>query len=140
MANEPEELFAKVSQWELIKREMDAAREARGGDAPVTDTSVAADTRTSSAARDAPERDVDFVYVIYGVFPDLSPKVSFRRTVAAAQNTRKVIKCPHCSGRLTDVDVSTRVELYRRSEKRNVACQIYRKCGHCHKEVGINIV
>jgi hypothetical protein len=134
MANEYEEPFAKVSQWEMIKREMDAAREACGGDAPVTDT------RTDSAARDAPENYVDFVYVIYGVFPDLSPKVSFRLTGAAAQNTRKVIKCPHCSGRLTDVDVSTRVELYRRSEKRNVACQIYRKCGHCHKEVGINIV
>jgi hypothetical protein len=147
MANEVEEPFEKVSQWEEIMRSLDAAGKARGGDTSATEPGEAArhvtakDTRTSEMTRqDAPENDVDYVYVIHNVFPDLSPKVAFRRTGVAAQNTRKIIKCPHCNGRLTDVDVSTRVELFRRSEKRNVTCQIYRKCAHCHKEVGINIV
>jgi hypothetical protein len=32
-----------------------------------------------------PENDDEYIYVIYDVFPDLSPKIGFRRTGAAAR-------------------------------------------------------
>jgi hypothetical protein len=139
MANEyeepfAEEPFAKLSQWEMVKREMDAMRKARGSDAPVTDT------RTSSAARDAPDDDAEYALVYYGFFPDGSPKVSYRRAVKFAEERQKTIKCPYCGKPLTAVDVSTRVEIYRYPRKERLTCNEYRKCHACHERVGIVFV
>jgi len=78
-----------------------------------------------------------YFYVVYGDVPELMPTLAFRREGKALQYTRKILKCPHCSGRLTDVDVSTKTELYRSPVKLKISCHVYRKCDHCHNEVGI---
>jgi hypothetical protein len=35
------------------------------------------------------------------------------------------------------VDISTKAELYRSPATSKITCHVYRKCDHCHNEVGI---
>jgi hypothetical protein len=78
-----------------------------------------------------------YFYVVHGDVPELMPTLAFRREGKAVQYTRKILKCPHCLKRLTDIDVSTKAELYRNPGSRKMVCHAYKKCDHCHNEVGI---
>jgi len=82
---------------------------------------------------------VKYFYVIHGTIPELMPRVAYRRVGREVQYERKIIKCPHCSKRLTDTSLQTRVELYKHPERVRVNCQFYMRCFHCRNEVGINV-
>jgi phage terminase large subunit GpA-like protein len=92
------------------------------------------DIRTSRELRDRV-----YFYVIHGTFPEIEPSVAYRRIGAEAQHRRKILKCPYCQSRLTDMDIDTNVELYGHAERVAVKCQFYMRCAHCHREVGINV-
>ena len=93
---------------------------------------------TAAAIIAVTERETEqYFYVVYGDVPELMPKLAFRREGSAAQFTRKILKCPYCEHRLTDVDISTKAELFRSPGKMKGSCHVYRKCDHCHNEVGI---
>lgn len=81
---------------------------------------------------------IKYFYIIHGVIPELMPDIAYRGQ-SKAQHERKVLKCPHCDRRLTDMDTGTRVELYQHPVRVQVQCQFYIKCFHCGNEVGINI-
>lgn len=85
-------------------------------------------------------KPMQYFYVVHGIVPDLMACVAYRRVGKSkiqAQETRKVIKCPYCGGRLTDVGASAKVELYRHPAKGSVKCHGYVKCQCCKDEVGI---
>jgi hypothetical protein len=82
---------------------------------------------------------MEYFYVIHGVIPEIMPPVAYRRIGAEEQHRRKLLKCPFCLTRLTDMDIDTSVELYAHSERVTRKCQFYMRCLNCHKEVGINI-
>ena len=87
----------------------------------------------------APNGTEKYVYVVHGLIPELMCHVAYRRARDFVPPGRKTIKCPHCAHRLTDTEDGTKVELYRHPAELRVSCQIYLKCGFCHKEVGIKI-
>lgn len=83
---------------------------------------------------------MQYFYVVHGTVPDIRARIVYRRVGKAksqTQETRKVIKCPHCGGRLTDVGACAKVELYRYPAKSSVQCHGYVKCQCCKDEVGI---
>jgi DNA-directed RNA polymerase subunit RPC12/RpoP len=84
-------------------------------------------------------RNLAYYYVIHGTIPELEPSVAYRRVGAETQHKRKLLKCPYCSSRLTDMDIGTKVELYGHSKRVDAKCQFYIRCGCCHREIGINI-
>ena len=86
------------------------------------------------------KQEVRFFYIIHGTIPEITPNVAFRRVDKAEQYARKLLKCPYCERRLSDMDADTRVELYRHPVHVHVHCQFYMKCAYCNSEVGINIV
>jgi hypothetical protein len=66
------------------------------------------------------------------------PAVSYRRIKGVAeQHNRKMLKCPTCSARVTDMDEGTRVELFGHSKHVQMKCDIYLHCNNSHGEVGI---
>ena len=81
--------------------------------------------------------DNRFYYVIHGIPDDMCACAAYRRSNRSELFQRKLIKCPYCSGQLMEVDVSTKVELFRLSTKRTLPCQVYQKCCCCKSEVGI---
>ena len=53
---------------------------------------------------------------------------------------RKLLKCPHCGKRLTDMNAKTRVELYQHPIHVDANCQLFIKCFCCGYEIGIIVV
>ena len=82
---------------------------------------------------------VKYFYVIHGTIPELMPSVAYRRTDRDVQHERKILKCPACMKRLTDMSLDTRVELFKHPIQVTVNCQFYMKCSYCNTEIGINI-
>ena len=80
-----------------------------------------------------------FFYVIHGVIPEVMPSAAYRRVGTATQHRRKILKCPFCASRLSDMDSGTSVELYGHETSVAVKCQLYIRCSRCRKEVGINL-
>jgi uncharacterized protein with PIN domain len=78
-----------------------------------------------------------YCYVIHGVPYDMRARVAYRRSGRPELHQRKAVKCPYCQERLTDVDISTKVELYRIPAHKTLICQEYRKCFRCKNEVGM---
>jgi uncharacterized protein with PIN domain len=84
-------------------------------------------------------QEMKYVYVIHGPIPELAARVAYRRIGAEVQHQRKILKCPFCASRLSDMDAETNVELYGHEKHVQIQCQFYLRCINCHKEVGINI-
>jgi uncharacterized protein with PIN domain len=84
-------------------------------------------------------QNLAYFYVIHGTIPELMPNVAYRRVGAEEQHRRKLLKCPYCQSRLTDMDIDTNVELYGHARRVEIRCQFYFRCPCCHKEVGINV-
>lgn len=82
---------------------------------------------------------MSYFYVIDDVIPELLLNIAYRRVGAEAQYNRKILKCPFCQSRLTDMDVGTDVALFAHPKRVTVRCQFYLRCGNCRKEVGINL-
>jgi hypothetical protein len=81
----------------------------------------------------------EYVYFIDELIPGLMSSAAQRRAGHTCRNKAgiKIIKCPLCGERLTDVAVSTKVELYRNPEKTRLHCHSYLKCKICKSEVGL---
>jgi hypothetical protein len=88
-----------------------------------------------------PMEELRYFYVVHGFIPELMARVAYRRVGKApvVECERKILKCPHCHLRLTDTDAKTRVELYQHPARVPIRRQIYLKCPHCGREIGINI-
>jgi hypothetical protein len=67
----------------------------------------------------------------------LLPPVSYRRTGQFIQERQKEIKCPYCDRLLAVVAATMKVALYREPKRKDVTCQVYRKCHSCHGVVGM---
>ena len=80
-----------------------------------------------------------YFYVIHGTIPELMPGIAYRRDGKEYLHERKILKCPICGKRLTDMSKETRVELYQHPRRVTVDCQFYIKCFYCYCEVGINV-
>jgi ribosomal protein L37E len=86
------------------------------------------------------QEEVKYFYVVHGTIPELMPRILYRRSGRKEQYRRKILKCPFCGFRITDVDEQTKVELYKHPVKLKIPCQFYIQCRRCNAEVGINIV
>jgi uncharacterized protein with PIN domain len=84
-------------------------------------------------------QELTYVYTIHGTIPELMPGVAYRRVGAEEQHKRKLLKCPYCSTRLTDMDEETKIELTGHARRVPIKCQFYMRCFNCHREIGINI-
>ena len=86
-----------------------------------------------------PVYEPEIVYfVLHNSVSASSAILSFRRSRKHGQYDRKFLKCPYCEWHLTDVDIHTKVEIFRYPMRSDIKCHNYIKCGRCHKEVGIN--
>ena len=72
------------------------------------------DANTAMAAK------VEYLIVVHGVIPEAMPPTAYRRIGRPELAGRKVIKCPYCKEKLTDVDKHTLVEIYRLSKRKPV--------------------
>jgi hypothetical protein len=84
-------------------------------------------------------QDYEYIYIIHGTIPELMPGVAYRRENRGELFKRKILKCPFCAARITDMDVGTKVELFGHPKQVERKCQFYMRCDCCHKEVGINV-
>jgi hypothetical protein len=84
-------------------------------------------------------QNLTYFYVVHGVIPEIMPNVAYRRVGAEELHRRKILKCPFCSARLSDMDADTRVELYGHAKRVEIKCQFYIRCAYCHREVGVNV-
>ncbi|GHV47112.1 hypothetical protein FACS189499_04020 [Clostridia bacterium] len=82
-------------------------------------------------------RELEYFYIIHGIIPGLTPRAAYRCVKTMEQHKRKLLKCPFCAFRLSDMDEDTKVELV--GHAKHVKCQLYIRCLNCHKEVRINI-
>ena len=82
---------------------------------------------------------VDFVYVVHGIVPALMAKYLSRYAngYRPQSEMRRCIKCPNCKGRLTDVNSSAKVQLFRNPNKNKAKCHGFIQCQTCKEEVGI---
>ena len=88
---------------------------------------------------------VQYHLIIYGEISGIAPHVSCRRTSRtkgefSRQSRLKQVKCPHCSARFADTDVSTRIEVIAKPAIRPDSCHLYHKCDACGAIFGINII
>jgi hypothetical protein len=67
----------------------------------------------------------------------LFPPVSYRRAGQFGQERQKEIKCPHCGILLAVVAATMKVALYSEPKRKDITCQVYRKCHCCHGVVGM---
>lgn len=82
----------------------------------------------------------EYLYVIHGVIPEAMPLVAYRRVGGPELAGRKLIKCPYCGERLTDVDRHTLVQIYRLPKgklKNPIPGRFFKMCGVCKSEVGV---
>lgn len=86
--------------------------------------------------KETEEKDT-YLLVIHGIAPELWGAVAFRKAAGFTIERQKVIKCPYCGKRLTAVDNSTKLEMYRYPKKAEINCHEYRKCGACGETVGL---
>ena len=87
--------------------------------------------------------DAEYLYVIKGVIPEVMATVAYRHANKCELITRKIIKCPYCKERLTDVERHTSVQLYgipKGKRKKPIPGQFIKKCTSCKGDVGIVIV
>jgi hypothetical protein len=84
-------------------------------------------------------QNLAYFYVIHGTIPEIMPEVAYRRAGAEDRHDRKILKCPFCAARISDMDAKTRVELYGHAKRVEVRCQFYIRCFKCRREVGINL-
>ena len=84
-------------------------------------------------------RTIEYVYFINGIIPELMANAAYRRTGHTCRDKEKlkIIKCPYCGQRLTDVKVSVKVALYRNPYKTKPNCHGYFKCQNCKDVVGM---
>ena len=85
----------------------------------------------------------EYLYVITGVIPEVMPFVVYRREGKSELAGRKLLKCPHCTEYLTDVDRNSRVRLYRKPKNKPIKAvpgQYIKKCSVCKNEVGIVMI
>jgi len=87
------------------------------------------------------ENTPEYIYVVNDVIPEVLPTtVAYRPAGRPELAERKIIKCPYCRGKLTDVERHTRVELYRKPKNKPIKPfpgQVYKQCAMCKGEVGI---
>lgn len=85
------------------------------------------------------EEIVEFVYFVNEPIDELFVNVAHRRVGCTCKNKAglKIIKCPCCGGRLTDIEASAKVELYRNPQKNRPLCHKYIRCKSCNGEVGV---
>lgn len=76
-------------------------------------------------------------YIFFIDSLELLTGVAFRRAGRFDTERQKIIRCPYCGKQLTAIDISTKIELYRRPRKANVVCHEYRRCNSCRETVGI---
>ena len=80
---------------------------------------------------------MNYFFIIHGVPPEFYPSVAYRRAKGFTEERQKIIKCPYCGRRLTSIDDSTKIELYRYPRRKEIHCHEYRKCHACRETVGI---
>ena len=81
-----------------------------------------------------------YLYVINGVIPEAMPSLAYRRTGRPELAGRKIIKCPYCREKLTDVERDTRVQLFclpKGKRKKPIPGEFFKTCEFCRGEVGI---
>jgi len=89
--------------------------------------------------------EIQYLLIIYGEISVINPHVAFRRSSrvkseTTRENRLKQLKCPHCSTRFADTDVSTKIEIITKPAIRKDPCQLYWKCDTCGAVFGVNIV
>ena len=89
-----------------------------------------------------PRPDIEYYLVIGGHIPEVGLMLSFRRVgqKRVRHYGRKVIKCPHCSEKLTEADADTKVDVHHKPTRLSVSCQFHMMCTNCKNKVGISIV
>ena len=82
-------------------------------------------------------KTAEYVYVIYGVIPELMPCVAYRCVGKQKVFRLKAIKCPYCGELLIEIARHTIVDLYRLPTRKPVKCHMVRQCEMCSGEVGM---
>ena len=88
--------------------------------------------------KDTPvDEKIEYLYVVYGVVREAMPSVAYRRSGRQEFSELKMIKCPHCGERLTDVSRDVKVELFRLPSRKEIVYHFIKKCTRCKEVVGI---
>ena len=77
-----------------------------------------------------------YIFVVHGLVPEFMDGVAFRIDKSIPRRVKE-IKCPYCGRQFETVDAGTRVEVYCKPQKSDIACHSYRACRICHGVVGI---
>lgn len=87
------------------------------------------------------QNTIEYVYFVHGIIHEIMAGSAQRRVGFTCRNKTglKIIKCPCCGGRLTDVEDTVKVELYRNPAKSKPLCHSYIQCKGCKGEIGVMI-
>jgi len=91
------------------------------------------------ATKDTEGIGQDFVYIIEITAPlrDAYAHIAYRKEKDRKATRTKNINCPHCGRLFEEVDVNTKVQIYRVSRKSNTGCHSVRTCKACHGIIGL---
>jgi len=89
-----------------------------------------------------PKDGIEYYFVLDDTIPEVGLQLSFRRS--GQRRTRPVgvkeIKCPHCSVKLTETAIDTKITIHHKPTRLTEACQFHMKCSACKNSVGITII
>ena len=80
-----------------------------------------------------------YAIIVYGIVPEFMPHGALRRDKHYKKSDMKVIKCPYCRDMLTEVELSSKVELFCYPHKLKSEIKLHKSmpCGNCDGVVGI---
>ena len=85
----------------------------------------------------------EYFFVVHAVSPEMLADVAYRRSRNPDPEQFKIkkLKCPYCTLPFKDIDVKTKVELFRYPARKTLNIRIKPEaCPHCHHEIGLHYV
>ena len=80
-----------------------------------------------------------YAIIVYGIVPEFMPHRAFRRNKHYKKSDMKVIKCPYCCNKFTEVELSSKLELFRYPRKVKSEIKLHKSmpCENCNGVVGV---
>jgi len=82
-------------------------------------------------------QDCAYIIEIIAPLPATYAHIAYRKEKGRKAARTKKISCPHCGRLFEEVDVNTRVQIYRVSRRSNAGCHSVRACKACHRIIGL---
>ena len=81
--------------------------------------------------------DIFYIFLVHGSVPEFCDGLAFRYDKKRRSEPKKSVVCPYCGEEFEKVDINTKIEVFRCSNKSKAHHHKLRKCKMCYSTVGI---